>query len=147
MQIPIFLWCTDLKNPFLFFLLISKLIVQLIYQLGLNKTLASWRLKLLFVWFSILLFSACTRWERAENTYKAILEKDPVDSVSASFSSILGYFDWLDLCDAKLDLGWWDCRKQNSTITIVVINAFCYLKKYCLCMPLRPSKRLFLSKI
>ena len=83
----------------------------------------------MLVWFSIPLFSACTRWERAENTYKAILEKDPVDSVSASFSSILGYFDWLDLCDAKFVLGWCDCRKQNSTITIVVINAFCYLKK------------------
>ena len=61
-----------------------------------------------------------------------------MDSVSASFSSILGYFDLLDLCDAKLVLGWYDCRKQNSTITIVVINAFCNLKNIvnvCRCVP------------
>ena len=100
----------------------------------------------MFVWFSILLFSACTRWERAENTYKAILEKDPVDSVSASFSSILGYFDWLDLCDAKFVLGRCDCRKQNSTITIVVINAFCYLKKILLMYAAASIKKIILIK-
>ena len=69
-----------------------------------------------------------------------------MDSVSASFSSILGYFDWLDLCDAKFVLGWCDCRKQNSTITIVVINAFCYLKKILLMYAAASIKKIILIK-